>query len=75
MAPVLVKPEPRPEVERLALEGSERDRARRIDAGTGAIVDVLSLLYTIDLVLNRVRKENKVGGLLIWKLSTPYPVW
>ena len=40
MAPVLVKPEPRPEVERLALEGSERESARRIEAGTGAIFNV-----------------------------------
>lgn len=38
MAPVLVKPEPRPEVERLALEGSGRERARRSVVGTDAIL-------------------------------------
>lgn len=40
IAPVLVKPEPRPEVERLALEGSGRERARRSVAGTGAISSI-----------------------------------
>lgn len=38
MAPVLVKPEPRPDVDRLALEGSGRERARRREGGTGAMV-------------------------------------
>lgn len=45
---MLVKPEPRPEVERLALEGSERESARRIEAGMGAIVDVIE----VSLVMN-----------------------
>lgn len=35
---MLVKPEPRPEVERLALDGSGRLRARRMEVGTGGIV-------------------------------------
>ena len=38
MAPVLVKPEPRPDVDRLALEGSGRERARRREGGTVAMV-------------------------------------
>ena len=38
MAPVLVNPEPRPEVERLALEASVRLSARRMDVGTGGIM-------------------------------------
>lgn len=49
--PVLEKPDPRPEVDRVAFEGlisSGRDRARRMDWGTGAIV---FLLLSIDCFL------------------------
>ena len=47
MRPVLEKPDPRPEVDRVAFEGARsrgRDRARRMDGGTGDIIVVS--LYT-----------------------------
>lgn len=40
IAPVLVKPDPRPEVERVTFDGSdERDSALRMAGGTGDMVD------------------------------------
>lgn len=56
---VLEKPDPRPEVDRVAFEGlisRGRDRARRTDGGTGAII-FCSFIYEMFLV--RVECESK----------------
>lgn len=44
---VLVKPEPRPEVDRLASELAGRERARRIVPGTGDMIDLFGICFYV----------------------------
>lgn len=51
MRPVLAKPEPRPDVERLDLDASRgRERARRIAGGTGDILVSSIVVGCVDVL-------------------------
>lgn len=53
--PVLEKPDPRPDVDRVAFDGSisGRDKVRRMDGGTGAIVSCFFLYMRLLVIVSK----------------------